>query len=194
MGALRDESMLEVEIMGEYNAETERATPRFEALVKMPGQSLSERTLVKLVKHPTPKNAVVNEVSDAKIDTPNNSSGKDCTLPEQDSGNLPNPYGKRTEGSENSEGRNRSEALNESLNGFLAEVLAENLPPIFAADFPLKSHDRRVQLAKLVIAKNLGKQKTIYLLWGVTDGGRNHQRYADARNMLERLIKGEDAS
>jgi hypothetical protein len=24
-----------------------------------------------------------------------------------------------------------------------------------------------VQLAKLVIAKNLGKQKTIYLLWGV---------------------------
>jgi hypothetical protein len=194
MGALRDESMLEVEIMGEYNAETERATPRFEALVKMPGQSLSDRTLVKLVKHPTPKNAVVNEVSDAKIDTPNNSSGKDCTLPEQDSGNLPNPYGKRTEGSENSEGRNSSEALNESLNGFLAEVLAENLPPIFAANFPLKSHDRRVQLAKLVIAKNLGKQKTIYLLWGVTDGGRNHQRYADARNMLERLIKGEDAS
>jgi peptidoglycan hydrolase-like protein with peptidoglycan-binding domain len=53
MGALRDESMLEVEILGEYNAETERATPRFEAMVKLPGQSLSDRTLVKLAKYPT---------------------------------------------------------------------------------------------------------------------------------------------
>jgi hypothetical protein len=49
-----------------------------------------------------------------------------------------------------------------------------------------------VQLAKLVIAKNLGKQKTIFLLWGVTDGGRNHQRYALARKMLEDLIRGSD--
>ena len=55
MGALRDESMLEVEILGEYNAETERATPRFEALVKLPGQSLPDRTLVKLTKHRTPE-------------------------------------------------------------------------------------------------------------------------------------------
>jgi hypothetical protein len=73
-------------------------------------------------------------------------------------------------------------------------VLAENLPPVFADDFPIKKHERRVQLAKLVIAKNLGKLKTIFLLWDVTDGGRNHQRYVDARNMLERLIKGEEAS
>jgi hypothetical protein len=73
-------------------------------------------------------------------------------------------------------------------------VLAESLPPVFADDFPIKKHEQRVQLAKLVIAKNLGKQKTIFLLWGVTDGGRNHQRYVDARNMLERLIKGEDES
>ena len=71
-------------------------------------------------------------------------------------------------------------------------MLAENLPPVFADDFPLKKHERRVQLAKLVIAKNLGKQKTIYLLWGVTDGGRNHQRYVDARDMLERLMGGEE--
>jgi hypothetical protein len=194
MAATRDAALLEIELLGTIDPVTTEAVPKFEALVKLPGQSQPDRTLVKLAKHPTPKNAVVNEVSDAKIDTPNNSSGKDCTLPEQDSENLPNPYGKGTEGSEDSEGLDTSEALNESLNGFLAEVLAENLPPIFAADFPLKSHDRRVQLAKLVIAKNLGKQKTIFLLWGVTDGGRNHQRYVDARNMLERLIKGEDAS
>jgi hypothetical protein len=134
--------------------------------------------------------AAVDECSDAQIDTPENLSGKDYTLPEQDAGNLAKPYGKGAEGSEGSEGLDNLEALNQSLNGFLAEVLAETLPPVFADDFPLKSHDRRVQLAKLVIAQNLGKQKTIFLLWGVTDGGRNHQRYVDARAMLEKLING----
>jgi hypothetical protein len=133
----------------------------------------------------------VDEVFDAQISTSDNSSGKDDTLPEQDSGNLSNPYGKGAEGSEGSEGSDTSEALEQSLNGFLAEVLAENLPPVFADDFPLKNHERRVQLAKLIIAKNLGKMKTIWLLWGVKDGGRNNQRYIDARTMLERMMGGD---
>jgi hypothetical protein len=133
-----------------------------------------------------------NEVSDAQIDTSDNSSGKDCTLPKQDTGNLSNPYGKGAEGSEGSERLDISKALNQSLNGFLAEVLAETLPPVFADDFPLKKHERRVQLAKLVIAQNLGKQKTIWLLWGLKDGGRNNRRYIDARDMLDRLTKGDN--
>jgi hypothetical protein len=134
----------------------------------------------------------VDDLPDGKNSTSDKPSGTDYTLPQQDTGNLANPYGTGTAGSQDSEGLDSSEALNQSLNGFLAEVLAENLPPVFADDFPLKKHERRVQLAKLVIAKNLGKKKTIFLLWGVTDGGRNHQRYADARAMLERLIEGED--
>lgn len=131
------------------------------------------------------------EVSDAQIDISDNSSRKDTTLPEQDDGNFPNAYRKGVEGLEGLEVRDSSEALNQSLNGFLAEVINESLPPVFADDFPLKKHDRRVELAKLVIARNLGKQKTIWLLWGVRDGGRNNQRYIDAREMLDRLIKGE---
>jgi hypothetical protein len=56
---LRDEGLLEVELKGESkqgedNEGTGEATPKFEAMVKLPGQSLSDRTLVKLVKHPTP--------------------------------------------------------------------------------------------------------------------------------------------
>jgi len=51
--SLRDEALLEVEILGNKDEETGRATPRFEAMVKLPGQSLSDRTLVKLT-HPTP--------------------------------------------------------------------------------------------------------------------------------------------
>jgi hypothetical protein len=138
------------------------------------------------------RNTSVDDVSETQNNTSDSSSGKDCTLPEQDSGKLANPYGKGTAGSQDVETTDESSALNESLNGFLAEVIAENLPPVFADDFPLKKHERRVQLAKLVIAKNLGKQKTIYLLWGVTDGGRNHQRYVDARAMLERLMGGDE--
>jgi hypothetical protein len=135
-----------------------------------------------------------DEVSDAQISTSDNSPGKDSTLPQQEAGNLSNPYGKGAEGSEGSEGSDTSEALNQSLNGFLAEVIAENLPPVFADDFPLKNHERRVQLAKLIIAKNLGKMKTIWLLWGVKDGGRNNQRYIDARTMLRRLIGDDNAN
>jgi hypothetical protein len=52
--SLRDEALLEVEILGNKDEETGRATPRFEALVKLPGQSLSDRTLVKLAKPSTP--------------------------------------------------------------------------------------------------------------------------------------------
>jgi hypothetical protein len=191
MAATRDAALLEIELLGQIDPVTTEAVPKFEALVKLPGQAQADRKLIKLVKHPKPTNATVDEVSDAQIDTPDTPSRTDATLPEQDAGNLQNPYGKGTAGTQDAETSSDSEALEQSLNGFLAEVIAESLPPIFADDFPLKKHERRVQLAKLVIAKNLGKQKTIFLLWGVTDGGRNHQRYVDAREMLDRLIKGE---
>lgn len=132
-----------------------------------------------------------NEVFDTQIGASDNSSKKDVALPGQGDGNLPSAYRKGAEGLECSEVSDSSEALNQSLNGFLAEVINESLPPVFADDFPLKKHDRRVELAKLVITRNLGKQKTIWLLWGVRDGGRNNQRYIDAREMLDRLTKGE---
>jgi hypothetical protein len=215
MAKLRDEALLEVELLGQQCPKIGDAVPRYEAVIKLPGMPLNKRFIWQVPKLSKPnnhqptkqdsadldpiarldKNTSVDDVSDTQINTSEKPSGTDYTLPEQNTGNLANPYGKRAEGSEGSEGLDTSEALNQSLNGFLAEVIAENLPPVFADDFPLKKHERRVQLAKLVIAKNLGKQKTIFLLWGVTDGGRNHQRYVDARAMLERLMGGdEDAS
>jgi len=212
MAKLRDEALLEVELLGQQCPKTGDAVPRYEAVIKLPGMPLNKRFIRKVPKLTDPsnhqptkqdstyldpiarldKNTAVDDVSDTQPNLSDNPSGTDYTLPQQDTGNLANPYGTGTAGSQDSEGLDSSEALNQSLNGFLAEVLAENLPPVFADDFPLKKHERRVQLAKLVIAKNLGKKKTIFLLWGVTDGGRNHQRYADARAMLERLMEGED--
>ena len=80
----------------------------------------------------------------------------------------------------------------EGLEAFLAEVLSEASPPVFSDEFPLSEHSERVRLAKLVIAQNLGKEKTILLLWGIRPGGRNHAMYAEAREMLERLSEGKD--
>jgi hypothetical protein len=197
MAKLRDEALLEVELLGQQCPKTGDAVPRFEAMIKLPGQSQAERKLIKVAKYSMPKNWTVDDACSKGINPFDNPSGTDYTLPQPDAGSHANPYGKGAEGSEGSESSEGSEGLgasNESLNGFLAEVLAESLPPIFSNDFPLKNHVRQVKLAKLVIAKNLGKEKTIFLLWGITSGGRNHQRYADARNMLERLIKGEDES
>jgi hypothetical protein len=215
MAKLRDEALLEVELLGQQCPKTGDAVPRYEAVIKLPGMPLNKRFILQVPKLSEPnnhqptkqdsadldpiarldKNTSVDDVSDTQINISEKPSGTDYTLPEQNTGNLANPYGKGADGSEGSEELDTSSALNQSLNGFLAEVIAENLPPVFADNFPLKKHERRVQLAKLVIAKNLGKQKTIFLLWGVTDGGRNHQRYVDARAMLERLMGGdEDAS
>lgn len=167
--------MIEVELLGIFNPATKRATPKFEALVKLPGQSQADRTLVKLIKHSDPKNATVPNVSDAQIDTSNNLSGTVGNVPQVGAENLGNPCGMGTE---------RLEAL-------LAEVLAEASPPVFSENFSLSKHSERVQLAKMVIAQNLGKEQTILLLWGIRPGGRNHTMYTEARKMLDRLIEGE---
>lgn len=109
------------------------------------------------------------------ISTSENQPGTVRNVPAQDMGNLGSLYGMGCV----------------DLETLLAEVLSEASPPIFSADFPLQEHERRVQLAKLVIAQNLGKEKTILLLWGARPGGRNHALYTEARAMLDRLIKGK---
>jgi hypothetical protein len=133
-----------------------------------------------------------DDLSSGQVDSSDGSPGTGRTVTRQDSGSPTNPYGKGAEASEASEGSDCAEGLEGSLEDFLADVLAEASAPVFSEEFPLKDHQRRVQLAKLVIARNLGKQKTIYLLWGVTDEGRNHQRYVDARAMLDRLMRGDE--
>lgn len=54
MAATRDAALLEIELLGQIDPVTTEAVPKFEALVKLPGQSQADRTLVKLTKHPTP--------------------------------------------------------------------------------------------------------------------------------------------
>lgn len=161
MASLRDESCLEVEILGDYDPITERTTPRFEALVKMPGQTLSDRTLVKIEKK-----------SEGALPVPASSPGTPRKAPQVEPEKPGTLDGTRVE----------------RFSDLLAEILAETASAVFSAEFPLE-HEDRVQLAKLVIAQNLGIEKTIFLLWGVRRGGRNHHLYVEAKAMLDRLIE-----
>ena len=54
MAKLRDEALLEIELLGQQDPVTGKAVPRFEALIKLPGQSLSDRTLVKIPRRSEP--------------------------------------------------------------------------------------------------------------------------------------------
>ena len=79
----------------------------------------------------------------------------------------------------------------EHFSDLLAQLLAGTVEKaVFAADSTLEQEDK-MKLAKLVIEQDLGQEKTIWLLWGIRRGGRNHHLYAEAREMLEKLIKGE---
>ncbi|PSB40005.1 hypothetical protein C7B69_00500 [filamentous cyanobacterium Phorm 46] len=79
-----------------------------------------------------------------------------------------------------------SEMLEQLLSGTVEKA-------VFAADSTLE-HWEKMELAKLIIKQELGQERTIWLLWGVRRGGRNHALYTEARAMLERLIKGEDSN
>ncbi len=79
----------------------------------------------------------------------------------------------------------------EQLSDLLEQLLAGTVEKaVFGDDFPVEQEDR-MKLAKAIIKQNLGQERTIWLLWGVRRGGRNHALYTEARAMLERLINGE---
>ncbi|MEG4287275.1 type IV secretory system conjugative DNA transfer family protein [Microcoleus sp. A006_D1] len=172
--SLRDEAFLEIEILGEQGANG-RATPKFEAMVKLPGGSLTDRTLVKLAKHSAPG----VEISAPKPTLSESTLGTLGTLKtpsEQDTPNAGTPYGTRAE----------------RISGMLADILAGTLETaVFYPNSPLEQ-DEKLELAKLIIAEDLGLERTIWLLWGIRRGGRNHALYTEARAMLDRLINGEE--
>lgn len=177
MAATRDAALLEIELLGKIDPETTEAVPKFEALVKLPGQSQADRTLVKLVRHPEPKNVTVDTVSSRNTPNTSEQSGTPKTMLEPE----PEQPGSLME---------HREHLSDMLEQLLAGTVEK---AVFAADSTLE-HWEKMQLAKAIIKQELGQERTIWLLWGVRRGGRNHALYTEAREMLDRLIKGEDGN
>jgi hypothetical protein len=103
-------------------------------------------------------------------------SGTSLDTPGTDSHNPGTPYG------------TRAERISTMFDGIMAGTVET---AVFATDSPLEQ-DEKMELAKLVIAQDLGIERTIWILWNIRRGGRNHDRYTDAREALERLTKGGD--
>lgn len=177
MAATRDAALLEIELLGKIDSETTEAVPRFEALVKLPGQSQSDRTLVKLVKYPescATESAVVDGVPGVPISLSNKPLGTPRNVPQQDSEKAGTPDGARAE----------------RMKGMLAEILVGRSEiAVFAAESTLEQEEK-LELTHLVIEQDLGIEKTIWLLWGIRRGGRNHHLYTEAKVMLQQLIDG----
>lgn len=92
LAALRDEALLEIELLGELDPVTGKAVPRFEALVKLPGQSLGDRALVKIPRNATRWEDVTRtfrmefDVSRTPPDSPTDNPGQLKPLAEAVSG------------------------------------------------------------------------------------------------------------
>jgi hypothetical protein len=189
MAKLRDEALLEVELLGQQCPKTGDAVPRYEAVIKLPGMPLNKRFIRKVPKLSEPNNHQPTKADSSYLDP---IARLQNSVPSAPNLNTPEQAGTpqdvpETEAQEPGTLDGTRDTRAERLSAMLAEILAGTLhTPVFAPDSPLE-HEEKMELAKLVIEQNLGLKKTIWILWGVSRGGRNHQLYIEARAMLERL-------
>jgi hypothetical protein len=126
------------------------------------------------------KNITSDETSSAKLTEtdPSTPPSEETTLPER----------KLTD--ENVEDARK--AYDTRVEGFLAQI-AEALNPEASETLPplLDGLDRNEKLLMLraLLSQNLGREKTILLAWGQKSGGRNHEKYKYAAELLEAMIR-----
>ena len=189
MASLRDEALLEVELLGQQCPKTGNAVPRYEAVIKLPGMPLNKRFILQVPQLSEPNNHQPTKADSSYLDpiarlqkSVPSFSNPDTT---EQTGTPPDVPENESPEPGTLDGTRDTRA--ERLGAMLAEILAGTLQtPVFAPDSPLE-HEEKLELAKLVIEQQLGLKKTIWILWGVSRGGRNHQVYKEARAMLERL-------
>lgn len=189
MAKLRDEALLEVELLGQQCPKTGNAVPRYEAVIKLPGMPFNNRFILQLPKLSEPNNHQPTKADSSYLDpiarlqkSVPSFSNPDTT---EQTGTPPDVPENESPEPGTLDGTRDTRA--ERLSAMLAEILTGTLQtPVFAPESPLE-HEEKLELAKLVIEQQLRLKKTIWILWGVSRGGRNHQVYKEARAMLERL-------
>ena len=67
---------------------------------------------------------------------------------------------------------------------FIEKLQNPNNPPLFQN----LERSEKLEILRLILPENLGIESTIFLCWGVKPGGRNHDKYQDARAMLTVMI------
>ncbi|HEY9610422.1 hypothetical protein [Allocoleopsis sp.] len=80
------------------------------------------------------------------------------------------------------------EALSIKIEEALAEASREasqTLPPLFDG----LDRDGKLLMLRLLLAKKMGKEKTIMLAWGVKSGGRSHDKYRMASELIDSMMR-----
>jgi hypothetical protein len=80
------------------------------------------------------------------------------------------------------------EALSVKIESALASASGEasqTLPPLFEG----LNRDGKLLMLRLLLARKLGKEKTIMLAWGVKSGGRSHDKYRMASELIDSMMR-----
>jgi hypothetical protein len=112
---------------------------------------------------------------------PDTDPSPETTLPERKVPHL------EAEGSRKADGIS-VEAFSSRITSALVEAFGEasqTLPPLFEG----LERDGKLLMLRLLLAKILGKEKTIMLAWGVKSGGRSHDKYRMASELIDSMIR-----
>lgn len=94
---------------------------------------------------------------------------------------------------EEAEGSRKADGISmEAFSAKIEEALAsasgeasQTLPPLFEG----LNRDGKLLMLRLLLAKKLGKEKTIMLAWGVKSGGRSHDKYRMASELIDSMMR-----
>ncbi|HEY9633752.1 MAG TPA: hypothetical protein V6D14_10120 [Coleofasciculaceae cyanobacterium] len=77
------------------------------------------------------------------------------------------------------------EAFSVRIESALQTEASDTLPPLFDG----LDRDGKLLMLRLLLREKLGKEKTISLAWGLKSGGRNHDKYRLASELLDAMIQ-----
>ncbi len=106
------------------------------------------------------------------------SPSEEATLPERKLTDVNAEDARNVDGMRLGEFRRQvTEALNSEAS--------DTLPPLLDG----LDRDGKLLMLRALLNQNLGKEKTILLAWGQKSGGRNHEKYKYASELLEAMIR-----
>ncbi len=77
------------------------------------------------------------------------------------------------------------EAFSARIDSAFQTEASDTLPPLFDG----LDRDGKLLMLRLLLRKKLGKEKTIFFAWGLKSGGRNHDKYRLASELLDAMIQ-----
>lgn len=163
----------------ESNPSTGQPDPARTLLLFFPELTTDVKAIASVNK---PKNDSVNseEIKDSHLSgtDPSSPPSEETSLPER---KLPDP---EAEGSRKPDG-----ILAEAFSARIAEALAEASPEASTPLFDDLDRDGKLLMLRLLLTKRLGKEKTILLAWRLKSGGRSHDKYRMASDLLDAMIQ-----